>query len=97
MKVYEKMILTCIEKYKVLDFNYLCDELHLPILCLMGIVDQLFIDKYISFVGDDCIVTEKGKKEIYDSWNVLTKGKDSVSEGFQWDGLYVPKKFLEKI
>lgn len=98
MKAYESMILTYINKYKDLNFDVLSKELRLPVNILLELADQLFLEGYINSDNQDLSVTEKGNSHVFSSWNELSiKKDDRIEKDFQWDDLYIPENFLDKI
>ncbi len=97
MKTYKKMILTYINKYENMNFEVLSKELKLPMNSLLGIVDELLLKGYITCTDQRIMVTEKGKAKVYDSWNQLTTDSQEDEEEFQWEELYIPENFLEKL
>lgn len=92
------MILTYVDKYEAINFDILSRELGLPVSFLVGLADELFLDGFINSVDQKIHVTDKGKTEVYNSWNEISINRDDDSEeNFEWNKLYVPENFLQKL
>lgn len=98
MEVYKRMMLTYIKKYGKIDFDILSSELRIPINSLVEIVDDLLVKEYIKSVNREIMLTDKGLAETYSTWNgIVLNEEESIELQFQWDELYIPEKFLEKL
>lgn len=95
MKLYKKIILTYVDKYKDVNFDILSKELNVPLINLVEIVQELVMDDYLKCQNRTFFLTEKGKTEIFASWNAIfvTEKEEEDKEDFVWDELYIPDKF----
>lgn len=92
MKANERMILTYIGKFKKVDFAFFADEFNISPMIILDMVVQFIDDEFIKVCEDGLILTEKGKKEVYESLNKIFMVEESIPE-FDWEELYIPQNF----
>lgn len=92
MKAYERMILTYIDKYKNINFDYFYHEFSIGKIQMLGILEKLLKNEFIKFEDNKLIVTDKGKSQKYDALNKLMEVEDNIPD-FDWTKLYIPKNF----
>ncbi len=94
MKANERILLTYIGKYKKVDFAFFADEFNISPMVILDLVVQLINDEFIKVCEDELILTEKGMKEVYESFNKIFLEEENIPK-FDWTELYIPQNFGE--
>lgn len=94
MKMYKRLLLTYIEKYKRVDFGLLCGELKMSEGQIADIIYSLWQSGYVQSTGSEYALTESGRKWAFSFWNDWSVCQaEGKKQQFQWDALYIPEDF----
>ena len=97
MKPYEEIILSYIHKYHEINLEQLQYEIGLNISLISDILRNLYEREYYKIDNDKLYLTEKAVTSVTELWNDWSFSRKDFSapktKTFDWDFLYIPKKF----
>lgn len=98
MKMYERLLLTYINKYHRLDFSVLTSELKMADWQIAQIVSSLKENGFVRMENQRYEVSEQGQEWIFPMWNDWSvyyqeEEWEKTSE-FVWDYLYIPENMI---
>lgn len=101
MTMKEIIILSYIHKFHRIDLAILQDELNMNVTEISKIILNLYDKNFIEYrtVNTDkrnSIYVKNVDNRLIDSWNIWTKDYNDANPDksqFDWESLYIPKKF----
>ena len=97
MKIYKRLILTYIAKYRTLDTMLLSKELSMTEEQIINIAYSLRDEGYFNVKNQEYSITEQGKMLIFPMWNdwsIFMQDNDKKQHEFQWNYLYIPQNMI---
>ena len=97
MKIYKRLILTYIAKYRTLDTMLLSKELSMTEEQIINIAYSLRDEGYLNVKNQEYSITEQGKMLIFPMWNdwsIFMQDNDKKQHEFQWNYLYIPQNMI---
>lgn len=98
MKMYERLLLTYIDKYNRLDFVVLTEELGMTEWQIAEIVNSLKKNGFVTVKNQRYEVSKRGKVWVFPMWNdwsVYYQEEERKKQSeFIWDYLYIPSNMI---
>lgn len=97
MKIYRRLILTYIDKYKTLDSMLLAKEFSMTEEQIINIAYSLRDAGYLNVQNQEYTITEQGRRLIFPMWNdwsIFFQDNHEKQHDFQWNYLYIPPNMI---